>query len=113
MRLHGELSLVSFFIASAATYKSPCRSVGRSVRPSVRPSLGLSRFALLAFLGISRLGKIVLEHAPAQIMTAPAQIITAPAQLIIAPAKPPATGVVVYTAHKGSATFKYSMPLCK
>ena len=56
-------------------------SVGRSV---------LSHFAFFAFLGISRVGKFVSKHAPAQIITAPAQIITAPAQINTAPAQPPA-----------------------
>merc|ERR1719374_88519 len=78
------------FCRGHATYKSPCRSVGRSVRPS--------HFTFFAFLGILRVGKSVFEHAPAQIITAPAQIITAPAQVITAPAQPPATGAVVYTA---------------
>ena len=55
------------------------RSVGRSVGPSVGRSVGPSHFTFFAFLGILRVGKFVVEHAPAQIMTAPAQIIIAPA----------------------------------
>ena len=81
------------FCSGHATYKPPCRSVGRSVRRSVCHTL-----LFFAFLGILRVGKFVFEHAPAQIITAPAQVITAPAQLITAPAQLPATIVVVYTA---------------
>ena len=83
------LLFIGIFVAGNATYKSPCRSVGRSV---------LSPLAFFTLLGISRVGKFVFEHAPAQIVTspaqfitAPAQIITAPAQIITAPAQPPAT----------------------
>ena len=100
--------LLSFVRATQPISHRVSRLVGRSVGQSVGPS----HFAFFAFLGISRAGKFVFEHAPAQINTAPAQIITAPtqiitapaqiiiapAQLIMAPAQPPATKVVVFLA---------------
>ena len=77
----------------------------RPISHRVGRSVGLSHFALFAFLGILRVEKFVFEHAPAQIITAPAQIITAPAQtitapaqIITAPAQPSGSGAVVYMA---------------
>ena len=84
-----ELTSCKLFFLSQAPRPISHRVVGPSVRPSVHRS---SHFAFFfVFLGILRVGKFAIEHAPAQIITAPAQLITTPAQ-------PPATGVVVYTA---------------
>ena len=82
MRQSKAISMVVFVTGMQPISHRVGRLVGRSVGWSI---------TLFAFLGILRVGKFVLEHAPAQSMTAPAQIITAPAQ-------PPVTGAVVYTA---------------
>ena len=93
-----------FLLVFVAGTRPISHRVGRSVGPSVRPSVRPSHFTFFAFLGISRVGKFVFEHAPAQIITAPAQIITAPAQ-------PPATGAVVYTALFFSVSFSSFLAL--
>ena len=83
-----ELTSCKLFFLSQAPRPISHRVVGPSVRP----------LFFFVFLGILRVGKFAIEHAPAQIITAPAQSITAPAQIMTAPAQMLATGVVVYTA---------------
>ena len=79
---------VLVFVAGNATYKSPCRSVGRSVGPSVP----------LYFFGVFELFEGRIARVYPMVVYAPDQIISGPAQLITAPAQPLATGAVVYTA---------------